>query len=84
MLKQVAIFVFVVVVAVSAVELVAAQKKTATNEKTGQSNQLPTTINETNNCAPAQQKEDAADSVPEWHKFVTWPGSWETWALIVT
>jgi hypothetical protein len=70
--------------AVLTMEAVPAQKKAPNNEQERQTNQLPTTINETNNCIPAQQKDDTADSAPGWHKFVTWPGSWETWALIVT
>ncbi len=79
-----ALLVLVVILTVSAVELMAAQKNAPAKEQQGQSEQLSTTTNETNNCVPAQQKENSADSVQGWHKFVTWPGSWETWALIVT
>jgi len=84
MLKRLALSVLVVIVSVGAVELVSAQKKTSTQEKTRESNPLPTTINETNNCVPTQQKEGSANGVQGWHKFVTWPESWTAWAIIVT
>jgi hypothetical protein len=82
MLKRLAIL--AVVVTVLAAELVSAQQNAPPKEQQRQSNQLSTTINETNNCVPTQQKKDSADSVQWWHKFITWPESWETWALIVT
>jgi hypothetical protein len=84
MLKGMAILAFVVVFAISAVKLVPAQQKTPTNEQERQGDQLSTTVNETNNCVSAQQKEDSADGVQWWHKFVTWPESWTAWAIIVT
>lgn len=78
-------FTFVVIVAVSAMELMPAQQKAPAKEDHGQSNQpFSTTINEANNCVPPQQKESSADSVQGWHKFVTWPESWTAWAIIVT
>jgi hypothetical protein len=84
MLKWLAMFAFAVILTVSAMELMAAQQKAPSSNQQGQGNQFPTSTNETNNCVSAQQKEGSADSVEGWHKFVTWPGSWETWALIVT
>jgi hypothetical protein len=83
MLKHMAIFVFVVIVAVSAVKLMATQKKTTAQENAGERNQLSTTIN-SNNCVPAQQEESSANSVQGWHKFVTWPEGITAWALIFT
>jgi hypothetical protein len=65
-------------------EALPAQKKALTNEQEVRSNQFPPIINETNNCVPSQLKNETSDSVRGWQKFVTWPGSWETWALIVT
>jgi len=84
MRKRLTLAVFVVVVAVSAVELMAAQKKTAPKENARESSQLPTTINQTNNCISTQQKEPSADSVEGWHKLITWPEGITAWALILT
>jgi hypothetical protein len=84
MLKWLAILVFAVIVAVSAMELMAAQKNTTTQDNAWERNQLLPTINKSNNCVPAQQKEGSADSVQGWHKFVTWPESITAWALIFT
>jgi hypothetical protein len=65
-------------------ELMATQKKTSAQDSAGEPKQLLPTINETNNCAPAQQKEHSAEEMQWWNKFVTWPEGITAWALIFT
>lgn len=82
MLKILAIV--AIVFSVLAMEAMPTQQKVPTKEQQRQSDQFLPIINQTNNCASAQQNQNAGDSSPQWHKFVTWPESWTAWAIIVT